>query len=137
MNSAVVDAYPLFSKMPVVSATKKEIDSWSSFHRNIVKVICWRWGVPMDNPAGLVEANRGYSFDPAKVKVPALIIVGEGEYKSGEVQRQQKIAMDNFPHPKKKLVMTPSDEGATNHCVMENRSIIGQVLFDWLDDVLK
>jgi len=137
MNSAVVDAYPLFSKMPVVSATKKEIDSWSSFHGNIVKVICWRWGVPMDNPVGLVEANRGYSFDPAKVKVPALIIVGEGEYKSQEVQRQQKIAMDNFPHPKKKMVITPSNEGATNHCVMENRSIIGQVLFDWLDDVLK
>ncbi len=91
----------------------------------------------MDRPAGLVAANKGYTFDPSKVTVPALIIVGEGEYKSLEVQRQQKIAMDNFPHPMKKMVITPANEGATNHCVMENRSLIGQVLFDWLDEIFQ
>ena len=137
MNSAVVDAYPLFSTMPVVLATKKEIASWTIFHGNIVKAICWRWGVSMDKPSGLAEANKGFTFDPAKVAVPALIIVGEGEYKSEEVKRQQKVCMDNFPNPMKKMVITPTVEGATNHCVMENRSLVGQVLFDWLDDVFK
>jgi len=137
MNSAVVDAYPLFSTMPVVLATKKEIASWTLFHGNIVKAICWRWGVPMDKPSGLAEANKGYAFDPAKVTVPALIIVGEGEYKSEEVKRQQKVCLDNFPNPMKKMVITPTVEGATNHCVMENRSLVSQVLFDWLDEVLK
>ncbi|HOW53636.1 MAG TPA: alpha/beta hydrolase [Syntrophorhabdaceae bacterium] len=137
MNSAVVDAYPLFSAMPVVKATKKEIASWTTFHSNIVKAICWRWGVPMDNPSGLADANKGYTFDPAKVNAAPLIIVGEGEYKSEEVKRQQKIAMDNFPNPAKKMVITPANEGATNHCVMENRSLIGQVLFDWLDEIFK
>ncbi|NLD96657.1 MAG: alpha/beta hydrolase, partial [Synergistaceae bacterium] len=43
---------------------------------------------------------------------------------------------DNFPNPSKKMVVTPSDEGASNHCVMENRALIGQVLFDWLDETL-
>lgn len=137
MNSAVVDAYPLFSTMPVVLASKKEIASWTVFHGNIVKAICWRWGVPMDKPSGLAAANKGFTFDPAKVAVPALIIVGEGEYKSAEVQRQQKVSMDNFPNPMKKMVITPTVEGATNHCVMENRSLVSQVLFDWLDDVFK
>jgi pimeloyl-ACP methyl ester carboxylesterase len=137
MNSAVVDAYPLFSTMPVVLATQKEINSWTTFHGNIVKAICWRWGVPMDKPSGLAEANKGFTFNPAKVVVPALLIVGEGEYKSEEVKRQQKICMDNFPNPMKKMVITPTTEGATNHCVMENRSLVSQVLFDWLDDVLK
>ena len=137
MNSAVVDAYPLFSTMPVVLATKKEIASWTPFHGNIVKAICRRWGVPMAKPSGLAEANKGYTFDPAKVTVPALIIVGEGEYKSEEVKRQQKVCLDNFPNPMKKMVITPTVEGATNHCVMENRSLVSQVLFDWLDDVLK
>jgi hypothetical protein len=135
MNSAVVDAYPLFSTMPAVLATKKEIASWTLFHGNIVKAICWRWGVPMDKPSGLAEANKGYAFDPAKVTVPALIIVGEGEYKSEEVKRQQKVCLDNFPNPMKKMVITPTVEGATNHCVMENRSLVSQVLFDWLDEV--
>ncbi len=137
MNSAVVDAYPLFSTMPVTRATQEEIASWSSFHGNVVKVINWRWGAPMDNPAALVEANRGYTFDPAGIAVPALIIVGEGEYRSKEVQRQQKLAMDGFANPMKKMVITPADEGATNHCIMENRSVVGQVLFDWLDEVFR
>ncbi len=135
MNSAVVDAYPLFSTMPAVLATPKEIASWTTFHGNIVKAICWRWGVPMDKPSGLAEANRGFSFDPAKVTVPALIIVGEGEYGSEEVKRQQKVCMDNFPNPMKKMLIAPTAEGATNHCVMENRSLVSQVLFDWLDEV--
>lgn len=137
MNSAVVDAYPLFSTMPVVLATKKEIASWTTFHGNIVKAICWRWGVSMDKPSGLAQANKGFAFDPAKVAAPALLIVGEGEYKSEEVKRQQQVCMENFPSPLKKMVITPTTEGATNHCVMENRSLVGQVLFDWLDDVFK
>ncbi|NPU83668.1 MAG: alpha/beta hydrolase [Syntrophaceae bacterium] len=137
MNSAVVDAYPLFSTMPVVLADQKEIDSWTTFHGNIVKVINWRWGVPMDKPSALAAANRGFTFDPARVTVPALIIVGEGEYRSVEVKRQQKVSMDSFPNPLKKMVVTPSDEGATNHCIMENRSIVGLVLFDWLDEVFE
>jgi hypothetical protein len=135
MSSAVVDAYPLFATMPVVLASQKEVDSWTTFHGNVVKAICWRWGVPMNKPSGLAEANKGFTFDPAKVFIPALLIVGEGEYKSEEVKRQQKLCMDNFPNPMKKLVITPTIEGATNHCVMENRSLMSQVLFDWLDEV--
>jgi len=137
MSSAVVDAYPLFSTMPAVTATPEEIDSWSSFHRDVVRTICWRWGLDMDDPAGLADANRGYTFDPAEVTVPALIIVGESEMGSEVVKKQQEEAMKGFPHPAKKMVVTPSDEGATNHCIMENRSIVAQVLFDWLDEVFK
>ena len=137
MNSCVMDARPLFAIMPVVKATAQEIASWSSFHRNTVKLICWRCGVPMDKPSGLVEANEGFRFDPAKVAVPALVIVGEGEYQSQEVKRQQQLCMDNLPHPRKKFVVTPAIEGAANHCVMENRSLVSQVVFDWLDELFQ
>ncbi len=135
MNSAVVDAEPLFATMPAAVATQKDMDSWSSFHGNIVRAICWRYGV--DKPSGLIAANKGNTFDPRKITVPALILVGEGEYRSEEVQRQQKLALDNFPNTSSKQVITPTNEGATNHCVMENRQLIGQVLFDWLDEVLQ
>ena len=137
MNSCVVDAKPLFAVMPVVSASREEMASWTTFHGNTVKLVDWRWGVPMDNPAGLVKANEGFTFDPAKVTVPALIIVGEGEYKSEEVKRQQQICMAGFTNPQKKLVITPEAEGASNHCIMENRSLNGQVLFDWLDGIFE
>jgi dienelactone hydrolase len=137
MNSAVVDAHALFGTMPAATDKPEAVAKWSSFHANVVKAICWRYGVPMDQPAKLIDANQGNTFDPAKIAVPALIIVGEGEYQSQEVQRQQKIALDGFPHQKSKMVVTPKAEGASNHCVMENRSIIGQVLFDWLDEVMQ
>lgn len=100
-------------------------------------MVNWRWGVPMDQFSALAKANKGYSFDPAKVAVPALILVGEGEYQSVEVKRQQQLALDQFPNPMKKMVITPANEGATNHCIMENRSLVGQVLFDWLDVVFQ
>ena len=137
MSSAVVDAYPLFATMPAARANKEEMASWSTFHRDVVRSICWRYGVPMDTPAGLIQANQGNTFDPARITVPALIIVGEGEYRSKEVQRQQRIVLEGLHDPRSTMVITPSNEGATNHCIMENRSIVGQVLFDWLDEVFE
>jgi len=135
MSSAVVDAYPLFASMPAALASKEEVASWTSFHGDVVKSICWRYGV--DKPSGLIEANKGNTFDASKISAPALLIVGEGEYRSKEVQRQQKAALDNFSDSRSSMVVTPSNEGATNHCIMENRSVVGQVLFDWLDTVFK
>jgi hypothetical protein len=120
----------------IVPATPQEIATWSTFHTHVVKGVCWRWGVPMDKPSGLADANKGFTFDPAQVTVPALLIIGEGEYKSREVQRQQNMIMDGLPNPLKKMVVIPADEGAANHCVMENRSLVAQVLFDWLDEIL-
>lgn len=134
MNSAVVDAEELFATMPAARATEADKADWTSFHNGVVRSICWRYGVDPDTPAGLIAANKGNTFDPAKIAVPALSIVGEGEYASEEVRQQQKRAMDGFPNPASRLVITPANEGATNHCVMENRALVGQVLFDWLDE---
>ena len=91
----------------------------------------------MDNIPGLVDANKGFSFDPAKVTVPALSLVGEGEYQNEETRRQQKVCIDGLVNDIKGLVVTPLNEGASNHCVMENRSLVGLVVFDWLDGVFK
>lgn len=138
MNSCVVDGYQMFAAMePVTTATPEKMKTWTSFHVNNVKSIANRWGVSQDNIPGLVDANKGFTFDPTKVTIPALVIVGEGEHQGKEVQRQQKLCLDGLPNPKKKMIVTPLNEGASNHCVMENRSIMSQVLFDWLDDVFK
>ncbi|WP_419786560.1 alpha/beta hydrolase [Pseudodesulfovibrio sp.] len=133
ISSAVVDAYTLYAVMPAAVASQKEIDSWSSFHGDVVKSICWRYGV--NKPSELIAANKGNTFDSRKIKAPILIILGEGEYRSKEVQRQQQAAIDGFQDKRSKMVVTPSDEGASNHCLMENRSIVGQVVFDWMDEI--
>lgn len=136
MSSCVVDAEPLFASMtPVVTATPDKVETFTPFHRNTVKLVAWRWGVPMNDVPGLVAANRGFTFDPTKVKVPALSVIGEGEYQNAETKRQQAVCMEKLANPNKKLVVTPLNEGASNHVLMENCSLMAQVVFDWLDDV--
>lgn len=58
-----------------------------------------------------------------------------GEYWGKEVQRRQKPCPDGLSTLKKKIVIIALNEGASNQYVMENRSLVGQVLFDWLDEV--
>lgn len=136
MSSCVVDAHPLFASMtPVVTATPEKVKTFTSFHANTVKLVAWRWGVDMNNVPGLVEANKGFRFDPAKVTVPALSLIGEGEYAGEETRRQQQVCLAGLANATKRLVVTPLDEGASNHCIMENRSLVAQVVFDWLDEV--
>lgn len=137
MNSVVVDAHTLFAAMPVATMTEDKMKQWSSFKANTIRVIAWRWGVAMDNIPGLVDANKGFDFDPVRINCPALSLVGEGEYADANVQAQQKVFLDGVPHDKKALVVTPADEGASNHCLTENRSVMSQVVFDFLDEVFE
>ncbi len=137
VNSAVVDDHRLFASMPVATATPDVVRSWSSFKRGTIQAIAWRWAVAPDNIPGLVKANEGYQFDPARVACPVLILIGEGEYQNEEVRRQQHECLDNLPNPRKKLVVTPADEGASSHCIGENRSLMSQVVFDWFDEIFK
>ncbi|NLG35552.1 MAG: alpha/beta hydrolase [Lentisphaerae bacterium] len=134
MNSAVVDAYPLFAAMPVATMTEDVLAQFSSFKANTIRVIAWRWGVAMTNIPGLVEANRGFDFDPSQIHCPALSVVGEGEYADVHVQAQQKRFLDGVPHDRKALVVTPANEGASNHCLTENRSVMSQVVFDFFNE---
>jgi hypothetical protein len=136
-TAAVVDAERLFATMPVATTTSKILETFSSFHRNVVKLVAYRWGVPMDNIPGLVAANQGFTFDPTRVSCPMLLLVGAGEYADKEVQRQQKETMDKLPNPRSKLVVTAFEEGASSHCIGENRSLMGEILFDWLDEVFE
>jgi len=137
VTAAVVDAERLFSTMPVATTTPEILEGFASFHRNVVRLVAFRWGVKMDNIPGLVAANRGFTFDPARIKVPVLLLVGAGEYADREVRRQQQECMAKLPNPKSRLIVTGFEDGASSHCIGENRSLMGEILFDWLDEVLR
>lgn len=135
MSHCVVDGHAEVAQMPV--ATPDVVKSWSSFKRGTYQAIAWRYGLKIDDLSGLLKANEGFCFDPGKVTVPSLILVAAGEYGSQEIQRQTKLCMEGLPNPKKRLVITPAEEGASSHCILENRSLMSQELFDWLDEVFK
>lgn len=135
VNSAVTDQYALFSKMPDAKATPEELKKWSPFKRATAGVVSWRWGLEPADIIGLAGANQGWSYDPAKVTCPALIIIGEGEYANEESKRQQHAFLDALPNPKKKLVVTELKAGASSHCLGENRTYMSWLVFNWLDEI--
>lgn len=135
MSHCVVDGQAEVVAMPPM--TPEAVGGWSSFKRGITSGIAWRYGLKPDNLAGLVAANAGFTFDPARVAAPPLIMVANGEYNSAEVKRQTRLCLDGFTNLRKRLVVTPANEGASSHCIMENRSLVGQELFDWLDEEFK
>lgn len=137
MNNCVVDAEPGVAKMAVATATPEVAAGWSSFKRQTNQGIAWRFGVALDNLPGLVAANHGFAFTPQEVTAPSLIMVANGESRNEEIMRQTDLCMNGLASPVKRLVVTPAEEGASNHCVMENRSLMSQEVFDWLENVLR
>ena len=135
MSHCVVDGYAEVANMPAM--TPESVQSWSSFKKGTYQGLAWRFGLNTDNFAGLVAANDGFSFEPAKVTIPSLILVGNGESQGKEVQRQTRICVEGLKNPRNRLVITPAEEGASAHCILDNRSLMSQELFDWLDEVFK
>ncbi|HNY12822.1 MAG TPA: alpha/beta hydrolase, partial [Candidatus Wallbacteria bacterium] len=106
-SHSVVDGYAEVANMPKI--TLEASKSWSSFKLGCYQAMAWRYGLKIDDIAGLLKANEGFGYDPSKVTQPALILVAAGEYQSPEVRRQTKLSIDNLPNPKKRLVITPNE----------------------------
>lgn len=137
VNSAVIDEYRLFTGMPNAQATPEKLKTWGAFHKATASVVSWRWGLDPSDIIGLAEKNKGWDFDPSLVTCPALALIGAGEYTNQEVRRQQREFIDSVANPNKKLIVTPADEGASSHCIGENRSLMSQVVFNWLDELFE
>ncbi|MCK5851217.1 MAG: alpha/beta hydrolase, partial [Kiritimatiellae bacterium] len=84
---------------------------------------------------GQTEATKDFQFDPAQVTCPVLDIVGAGEYVNKETKRQQEEFLNKVGTQNKTLVITPENEGASSHCIGENRTLMAEIVFDWLDDL--
>jgi len=133
----VVDDYAIFKTMDFATETEEQIKNWNPFKLATNMVIAWRWGLKPEDIKGLVEANKGYDFDPTKVTCPALALIGEGEYANEEIKKQQTEFIEGVSNPRKKLVVTSQEVGASSHCLSENRSIMSQVVFDWFDEIFE
>lgn len=135
VNSAIIDQEKVFANMPIAKATPEVLKTWPAFKRQTAGVIAWRAGLDLSNVIGLVAANKGFIYDPKDVTCPALILIGEGEYSSDTIKEEQKKFYDNISSPEKRFIVTPANQGASSHCIGENRSVMSQVVFDWFDEV--
>jgi alpha-beta hydrolase superfamily lysophospholipase len=135
VSAAVVDNYRMFARMPIGQATQAEINRWPAFKRSVASTVAWRWGLDPADIRGMVEKSRNYQFDPSKITCPVLDLISAGDYANEETQKQQQEFIQALPHPKKKMVITRGEEGASGHCLAENRSLMSQIVFDWLDEL--
>lgn len=102
---------------------------------DMVDTYVWRIGVT--SAADLIEGTRGYTVDPAQITCPFLNIVAQQEFEeSSGMMQAARIAQQKSPHPRNKLMLMPANEGADSHGIGTNLSLLSQVTFDWLDEVL-
>jgi alpha-beta hydrolase superfamily lysophospholipase len=99
----------------------------------LIDTYLWRWGV--ENVAGFMDVLRKFTFDPADITCPILIVVGESEYQWPWSRYCQEHALERVNAERKIMVITPENEGAEGHAIGTNLSLISQVVFDWLDEV--
>jgi len=101
----------------------------------LLDTYAWRWGVK--TYTDLYEVMKAFTFDPAAITCPILSIVGEKEYQQGPASRiQQSQAVQLNADKRSKLLVTTAAEGADAHAMATNMSLMAQLVFDWLDEVV-
>jgi alpha-beta hydrolase superfamily lysophospholipase len=93
----------------------------------------WRWGV--HSLSELVEVLQPFHLDPTSIECPLLLIMGEKEFHTASASRQQQEeALAKATSPRKDLILTTATDGADAHAIATNMSLMGQLVFDWLDE---
>lgn len=95
----------------------------------------WRFGA--DSLEELLTVSEEFSIDPSEINCPTLLISGEQEYEDHEVFGPwQDEALEAIDHPDSDLKILPTDLGASSHMGAGNLTLMNQIVFDWLDEVL-
>lgn len=135
VSNIISDNYRAFKKMPFSTDTQEQIDKWPPFKYAVISAVSWRWGLDPADLKGQLEKSKDCQFDPAQIKCPFLDIVSEAEYASEEIYKQQQECMNALSNPNKKMVITTAKEGGASHCIGQNRTLMSQIAFDWLDEL--
>ncbi len=100
----------------------------------LISTYQWRWGA--GSITDLLEASKPMTFDPARLSCPTLVLMGQQEYEKFEASREwAHRCIDEADTEHKRLIVTPTDEGAATHAIGTNLSLMSQLVFDWLDEI--
>ncbi len=103
---------------------------------NLFETYMWRWGA--ESLAELYTIMQRFTLDPSLITCPILNLVAEQEYTyfdSGRLWAHQ--CLEQIANQHNQLIITPQNEGADSHAVGTNLSLMSQLVFDWLDEVLQ
>ncbi len=101
----------------------------------LLDTYAWRWGA--STYADMLDIAKDFTLDPARITCPLLSIVGEKEYTNSAVSRRfQDDAIKANRNPQSKLIVVKASDGGDAHAMGTNLSLMAQLVFDWLDEVL-
>jgi len=101
----------------------------------LLDTYAWRWGAK--SYADMLDVAKDFTLDPARIACPLLSIVGEKEYTHSAVSRKfQDDAIKANRNPQSRLIVVKASDGGDAHAIGTNLSLMAQLVFDWLDEVL-
>jgi pimeloyl-ACP methyl ester carboxylesterase len=101
----------------------------------LLDTYAWRWGA--SRYADMLDIAKDFTLDPAQITCPLLSIVGEKEYTHSTVSRKfQNDAIEANPNPQSRLIVVKASDGGDAHAIGTNLSLMAQLVFDWLDEIL-
>lgn len=102
---------------------------------NMLATYEWRWGA--ESVWEAIEKTRDHVVDPARITCATLNLVAEQEYNQFALSREWAgQCLRAIQHPRNELIVTPRNEGADSHAAGTNLSLMSQMVFDWLDEIL-
>jgi pimeloyl-ACP methyl ester carboxylesterase len=106
-----------------------------TMHQNTMTSItaertCWQFGV--SSLSQLIEFGREI-IEPEKIHCPTLCLASEGEAPMFLTQTHEVYNALKVP---KNLHIFSIEEGADAHCQVNNPTLMQEVVYDWLDEVL-
>jgi pimeloyl-ACP methyl ester carboxylesterase len=107
------------------------------FKMRMMRQIAWRAGLSTERICDLPNTMHDCFFNPSEIKCPMLILIGEGEMQNPWSRAQQEQGLAAFSNPNKQISIGPFNEGASNHCMGDNLSLMSSFAFDWLEEVLQ
>jgi len=93
------------------------------------------WILGVEKPSQIFSALEKFTLAglEGQITCPVLLIIGRGEGK--EILSQGRLLYERLPG-EKSLRVTEVTEGADAHCVSNNLSLMNQLAFDWLAEIL-
>lgn len=94
------------------------------------------WVMGQDTPEAALEVSRKMTLEPVidKITCPLLVCHGEND-RQVPLWMAEKTYEAAVNSPNRKLKIFRLDEGGAEHCQIDNRQLIGDVMSDWAAEV--
>jgi pimeloyl-ACP methyl ester carboxylesterase len=143
-DSLLPDMYPTviaamgMGKLMVPGASADARERLTHQQRYVIEEGMPRFGVKngLDGLVQFAEALKKMNLSGLEEKITCPLLNISSTAEGTDMCRNARVFFDKLPNPKNRFIITTEEEGAEMHCQKGNASLLHQIEFDWLDEVL-